>query len=259
MYRPSKGQKGLIMAEFMSNRTMNGSMESRRGKGLQVKMQGRSTKTVASLVLSQPCLREAVKDPDSGLWKDSGKILSGKDAADIISKYLKANADRRLANFERDLKVEAAAPNYTVDTRALNGQTVSERASQYLRGKVFQALDACPQQFTVDNTQYRMDTIKMERFLSAADMKAVFDGTKSVGGGTTVPLLTEAPDVSTHFIDEEVFSKAFQMVKDILKPAIKGNTLTLNGHDVITFTDTAVSLSGVEVGSTNFDTDKYTI
>lgn len=230
-----------------------------RGKGLQVSMQGRSTKTLATFRVSQPCLRSATKDPDTGLWKDSGSVLTGDDAASIISKYLKANQERRLAKFEQDLKILAIGASYETDTRALNGKSVTERATEYLHGKIYQALDACPQMFTVDNTQYRLDSISMEKYIAPADALAVIKGQKAIGGGTTVQLQDEAPAVVKHFIDEDTFAKANLLMKEILKPAIKGNTLTLNGKDCITFTDSATTLSGIEVGSTSFDESKYTL
>lgn len=243
------------MKEFnISVGTGNVSGDTHKSKGLFIQPQGVSTRTRAEVVLSQPCLRQFKADPDTGIKKETGDMLVGKDAGEIIAKYLKANESRRLARFERDLRAEAIAPTFMVDERSLNGKTVAERANQYLFGKIFQSLDACPRSFVVGDTEYRIDTISIKKYASPEDLKQVLDGKKSIGTGTVITLEDEMPQDNLHFIDEDTFDKALKLLSEILKPTLKGNTLELNGHPCVTFVEGVSMASDVSVGVRSFDT-----
>lgn len=245
------------MAQFnVSVGTGNVSGDTHKSRGLFIQPQGVSTRTRAELVLSQPCLRQFKPDPSTGVKKETGDMLTGIEAGKIIATYLKANEQRRLTRFERDLRSEAISPTFEVDERSLNGKTVNERANQYIFGKIFQALDACPRTFTVGDIEYRIDTVSMKKFANPEDLKEVLDGKKSIGTGTMIGLSDEAPQDNSHFIDEETFDKALQLVKDILKPTLSGNTLNFNGHPCVTFVEGVSIASNIRVGVREFDTSK---
>lgn len=243
------------MAQYqISVGTGNVSGDTHKSRGLFIQPQGVSTRVRAEIVLSQPCLRQFKPDPNTGIKKETGDMLTGVEAGKIIATYLKANENRRLARFEHDLRTEAISPTYEVDERSLNGKTAAERANQYIFGKIFQALDACPRTFTVGDTEYRIDTVSMKKFANPGDLKEVLDGKKSIGTGTVISLYDETPQDNSHFIDEETFDKALKLVQDILKPALSGNTLTFNGHPCVTFVESISVASNVQVGVRVFDT-----
>lgn len=248
------------MAQFkVSVGTGNVSGDTHKSRGLFIQPQGVSTRTRAEITVSQPCLRQFKPDPNTGVKKESGDMITGTAAGKIIATYLKANEQRRLTRFERDLRSESISPTFEVDERSLNGKTVTERANQYIFGKIFQALDACPRSFTVGDTEYRIDTISMKKFASPEDLKEVLEGKKSIGTGTIAALYDEAPQDDSHFIDEETFDKALQLVKDILKPTLSGNTLNFNGHPCVTFVEGVSVASNTKVGVRTFDTSTKTL
>lgn len=248
------------MAQFkVSVGTGNVSGDTHKSRGLFIQPQGVSTRTRAEITLSQPCLRQFKPDPTTGVKKETGEMLTGTKAGEIIAIYLKANEQRRLTRFERDLRSEAISPTFEVDERSLNGKTVAERANQYIFGKIFQALDACPRSFTVGDTEYRIDTVSMKKYATPEDLKEVLNGKKSIGTGSIITLSDEAPQDNSHFIDEATFDKALQLVKEILKPTLSGNTLNFNGHPCVTFVEGISMASSADVGVRTFDTSKKTL
>lgn len=246
-----------------TNNTISGTIiRSGNSKGLVLTAQGKSTRTQATFYVKQPCLRVLKQDSESGLWvakDDKDSILTGQKCADLIAKYLKANKERRMEKFKRDLVAIANSPVFTVDVRSLGGKDIKQRANEYLAGKVFGALDACPQTFTVGDTQYKLETIKVEKYMNVDEAFEVLSGTKMLGGGTKVDFVDESPSATRHFIDEATFKEAMDCLKEILKPTIQGNTLKICGVDCMSFVDAVDGLEGVEVGTTSFDVSKYSV
>lgn len=215
-----------------------------------ISRRGRSVAERAFIRVSQICLREYKKPND--FWEATGTVLQGPDAYLKIAEYNKANFDRRFEQFRKDLNDLAMQVSFEEEMRALNGKSITDRANEYMVGKIMSAFNTAPQSFTVGEVQYRTETISYTRYLDPIEAVGVINGTHCLGSGQTASMHDEPVSNMVQVIDRETLERCVELFRNILKPEITGNRLFYNGKLVATFSDTASTLDNVKLGDRQY-------
>lgn len=216
-----------------------------------INRQGRSVAERAMLKVTRMVLREYKRE--DGFWTPTGETYDGEKCYKLIAEFNKANFERRFDIFRRDLMDLKLQDSYEVETRALNGKSVEDRANEYMAGKIMAAFNTAPLSFNIGDRQYRTETMAYTLYLNPQDAVDVVKGQKSIGSGATAELYTEPVSSINQVIDRETINKCVELFKAIMNPEVQGNRLLWNGKVVASFSDVASTLENVVLGDRHFD------
>lgn len=229
------------------------SNENAKTSGFSFGRSGNTLRAQGEIKVTTFQLREIKEDPVKG--REYGSVVTGQAAVDIVTSHNVAHKEQIIARLQKDIIAFKAVKEVTPVTRNIQpGQTVQDRAAQYIRGIVLGAVNTCPTKLTVGGKTYIYEKRNITRFLDPSEAVKLFSNEAYVGSaqGAKVEFVDDEDTFNQKCIDKATFEEAIALFCKELQPRVQGSSLYLNGVQVAIFSATNEEANMI-AGASSFD------
>lgn len=213
----------------------------------------------AKITVSSFGLRKQTTETDG--TKSYGKLIQGQEAIDIATSYNVANQESKLAKLAIQLNDVKNRTGIQPVVRTLTeGQSVTDRASDYVKGQILGYLNTVPSRFSVAGNTYLYESTKVTKYLSAEDALKVLRKEAYIGnqGTDAVMLLDDQERTNVLCVSKEMLQAGIAKFKEILDPKVQGNSLYYGATKIVDFVS-ADSVAEITHGQSNFDLSSISV
>lgn len=236
-----------------------GNENTTKTSGFSFGRSGNTLRAQSEIRITTFQLREIEEDPVRG--RIYGNVVTGQQAVDIVTSHNVAHREQIIARLKKDIISFKAVKEVTPVTRNIQpGQTVQDRAAQYIRGIVLGAVNTCPTKLTVGGKTYIYEKRNITRFLDPSEAIKLFTNEAYVGSaqGAKLDFVEDEDTFNQKCIDKATFEEAINEFCKELQPRVQGSSLYLNGVQVAIFSAINEE-ANVIAGASTFDETEVSV